>query len=71
MECLHKILADVLHVQLACHHEHDDPVSDQLQPAAHGVCAAAHGTTGHTPGQLIHNKDVTLQFHLEAVLHLV
>ena len=56
----HKIVADVLHVQLTCCHQHDDPVSDLLQAAAHGICATSHGATGHSPGHFICNKCMTL-----------
>ena len=71
VERLHKIVADVSRAQLACHHKNDDPISDMLQAAAHGVRSTVHGTTGRTPGQLACNKDVTLRTHVEADLELV
>ena len=70
VEHLHKIMADMLRAQLTHHHENDDPTSDMLQTAAHGVRSTVHGTTGHTPGQLIHNKDMMLRTHVEADLEL-
>ena len=64
-------MADVLRAQLAHRHENDDPISDMLQAAACGVRSTVHGTTGHTPGQLICNEDMTLCTHMEADLELV
>ena len=59
-EHLHQIMGNMIHVQLVGKHEHDDPVRDVLSAAAHGICAAVHGTASFAPGQIAFRKDVIL-----------
>jgi hypothetical protein len=53
VERIHRVMGDMIRVQLVKHHPHDDPLRDLLSAAAYGVRSTAHGTTLHTPGQLI------------------
>jgi len=73
VEGLHCIMGDMLHVQIASKHEHDDPIQDYLSAAAYayGIRATVHGTTLHSPGQLVFNKDMILRSHVETNVELI
>jgi transposase InsO family protein len=71
VERLHKIMGDMLRVQLVTKHSHDDPLRDLLSAAAYGVRATVHGTTMCTPGQLVFSKDMILRSNMEANIELV
>lgn len=71
VERLHKIMGDMLRVQLATEYKGDDPIKDMLSSAAFGVRATVHGTTMYTPAQLIFGRDMILRAGMEADLELV
>ena len=71
VERLHRIMGDMLCVQLATQHEHEDPIRDMLSAAAYGIRATVHGTTLCTPGQLVFQKDMILRTHVEANIEFV
>ena len=68
---MHRVLGDMLRVQLVTAHEADDPIRDMLSAAAYGIRSTVHGTTLCTPGQLAFNKDVIMRTHVEANIELV
>jgi len=71
VEQLHCIMGDMLHVQIASRHAHDDPVRDYLSAAAYGIRATVHGTTLYSPGQVVFNKDMIVQSHVETNVELI
>ena len=68
---MHRIMGDMVRVQLASRHEHEDPIKDMLSAAAYGIRATVHGTTGYSPAQMVFSKDMILRTHVEANLKLV
>ena len=52
IERVHRVMGDMVRVQLASRHEHDDPVREMLSATAYGIRATVHGTTQYTPAQL-------------------
>lgn len=71
VERMHRVLGDMLRVQLVTTHEHDDPLKDLTSAAAYAIRATVHGTTGYTPGQLVFSKDMILRTQVEANVELV
>jgi hypothetical protein len=63
---MHKVLGDMIRIQLASRHKHDDPINDLTSAAAYAIRAAVHGTTKHTPSQLVYTKDMILRTKMEA-----
>ena len=71
VERLHKIMGDMLRVQLVSKGQHNQPIKSMLSAAAYGIRAAVHGVTQYTPGQLVFGKDMILRSTMEANLELV
>jgi transposase InsO family protein len=71
VERLHRIMGDMLRVQLTTRHELDDPIREILSAAAYGIRATVHGTTQYTPAQLVFSKDMILRTTMEANMELV
>jgi len=71
----HFILGDMIRCQIASplvlKHASDDPIQETLSAAAYGIRATVHGTTGHSPAQLVFNRDLILRTKIEADLDLV
>ncbi len=57
---LHKIMSDMLHVQLVQWHEHEDLIKDLLSAATYGIHTTVYGKTGYLPAQLVFSKDMIL-----------
>ena len=68
---MHKILGDMLRVQLAKKHPKEDPIQDMLSAAAYALRATVHGTTQFTPAQMVFSKDMILRTNVEANVELV
>ena len=68
---MHKVLADMLRVQLAMTHPKDDPIKDLTSAAAYAIRATVHGVTQFTPAQVVFSKDMILRTHIEANVELV
>jgi len=66
VECMHRVLGDMLRVQLVKHHEKDDPIKDLTSAAAYVMRATVHGVTKCTPSQLLFAKDMILRTPMEA-----
>jgi len=45
VERMHRVLGDMLRVQLVKHHEKDDPIKDLTSAAAYAMRATVHGVT--------------------------
>ena len=71
MERMHKILGDMLRVQLASKHSKEDPVKDLLSAAAYALRSTVHGVTQMTPGQLVFRKDMILRTRIEVNVELI
>ncbi len=71
IERMHKVLADMLRVQLTSKHEKEDPVKDLTSAAAYAIRATVHGVTKFTPAQLVYSKDMILRTTIEAKVELV
>ena len=71
VERMHKILGDMLTVQLASKHSKEDPVKDLLSAAAYALRSTVHGVTQMTPGQLVFRKDMILRTRIEANVELI
>jgi hypothetical protein len=63
---MHKVLGDMIRIQLTSKHKHDDPISDLTGAAAYAIRATVHGTTKQTPSQLVYAKDMILRTKIEA-----
>jgi len=63
---MHKVLGDMIRIQLTSKHKHDDPIKDMTSAAAYAIRATVHGTTKHTPSQLVYAKDMILRTKMEA-----
>jgi transposase InsO family protein len=66
VERMHKVLGDMIRIQLTSKHKHDEPISDLTSAAAYAIRATVHGTTKHTPSQLVYAKDMILRTKIEA-----
>ena len=64
VERVHRIMGDMIRVQLTQQHEHDDPIKGIFSAAAYGIHATVHGTTLYTPGQIVFNKDMILRTNI-------
>ena len=71
VERMHRVLGDMLRVQLVTYHEHDDPIRDMTSAAAYAIRATVHGVTKYTPSQLVYAKDMILRTTVEASVELV
>ena len=71
VERMHRVLGDMLRVQLVSQHANDDPVKDMTSAAAFAIRSTVHGVTQYTPGQLVFNKDMILRTHMVADIELV
>ena len=71
VERMHRILGDMLRVQLARTHAHDDPIRDMTSAAAFALRATVHGVTKFSPSQLAFSKDMILRTHMDANVELV
>jgi hypothetical protein len=68
---MHRVLGDMLRVQLATIHEREDVVKELTSAAAYGIRATVHGVTRFSPAQLAFSKDMILRTHMEANIELV
>ena len=58
---MHSVLGNMLRVQLATQHLHDDPIKDLTSAVAYAIRATVHGATKYMPSQLVYyNKDMIL-----------
>ena len=64
VERVHRIMGDMIRVQLVQQHKQDDPIRDMFTAAAYGIRATVHGTTLFTPGQIVFNKDMILRTNI-------
>ena len=53
VERMHRVLGDMLRVQLVKHHEKEDPITDLTSAAAHAMRATVHGVTKDASSQLV------------------
>jgi RNase H-like domain found in reverse transcriptase/Integrase zinc binding domain len=60
VERMHRVLGDMIRVQLASKHAKDDPVTDLTSAAAYAIRATVHGVTKYTPAQLVYSRDMIL-----------
>jgi len=67
---MHRVLGDMLRVQLVKYHEKDDPIKDLTSAAAYVMRATVHGVTKYTPSQLVFTKDIILHTTMEANVEL-
>ena len=67
---MHRVLGDMLRVQLVKYHEKDDPIKDLTSAAAYAIRATVHGVTKYTPSQLVFAKDMILRTTVEANVEL-
>jgi hypothetical protein len=67
VERMHKVLGDMICIQLTSKHKHDDPIHDLTSVVAYAIRATVHGTTQqHTLSHLVYAKDMLLQTKMEA-----
>ena len=71
VERMHRVLGDMLRVQLTTAHEREDVVKELTSAAAYGIRATVHGVTKFSPGQMVFKKDMILRTHMEADTELV
>ena len=71
VERMHRVMGDMLRVQLVTHHTNDNPLQDLLSAVAYGIRATVHGTTLFTPGQLVFSKDMIMRTRIDADYELV
>jgi len=70
VEGMHRVLGDMLRVQLVKYHEKDDPIKDLTSAAAYVMRATIHGVTKYTPSQLVFAKDMILRTTMGANVEL-
>jgi len=70
VERMHRVLGDMLRIQLTQRHKNDNPLRDMLSAAAYGIRATVHGVTRYSPSQLVYGKDMILRTDVEASIHL-
>ena len=70
VERMHRVLGDMLRVQLVKYHDRDDPVKDITSAAAYAIRATVHGVTKYTPSQLVFARDMILRTTVEANVEL-
>lgn len=71
VERMHKVLGDMLRVQLASKHNKENPVKDLTSAAAYAMRATVHGVTQCTPSQLVYSRDMILRTKMQANVELV
>jgi hypothetical protein len=71
VERMHQVLANMLRVQLTTQYEGDDPIKDMRSAAAYAIRATVHGTTKHSPSQLVDQKDMILRTTIKADLAMI
>ena len=71
IERMHRVLGDMLRVQLASRHEHEDPIKDMTSAAAYAIRATVHGVNQYSPAQLVYSKDMILRTTIEANVEAV
>ena len=71
VERMHRVLGDMLRVQLASRHPKEDPIHDMTSAAAYAIRATVHGVTQYSPAQLVYNRDMILRTKIEAKVELV
>ena len=71
VERMHKVLRDMLRVQLASKHKKENPVEDLTSAAAYALRATVHGVTRFAPSQLVFSKDMILRTNMKANVELV
>jgi hypothetical protein len=71
VERMHRVMGDMLRVQLASKHPSEDIVRELTSAVAYAIRATVHGVTGYSPGQLVFSKDMILRTHVEANMELV
>ena len=71
VERMHRVLGDMLRVQIATKHPKEDPIKDMTSAAAYGIRATVHGVTKYSPAQLVFQKDMILRTKFEADIDLV
>ena len=67
---MHRVLGDMIRVQLVKTHVHDDPIKDMTSAAAYAIRATVHGVTKYTPSQLVYGKDMILRTKVIANVEL-
>jgi len=70
VERIHRVLGDMLRVQLVKCHEKDGPIKDLTSAAAYAMRATVHGVTKCTPSQLVFANDMILRTTVEANVEL-
>ena len=70
VERMHKVLGDMLRVQLASKHPKENPVYDLTSAAAYAIRATVHGVTKFAPSQLVFSKDMILRTNMTASVEL-
>jgi hypothetical protein len=71
VERMHGVFGDMLRIQLVKRHPKDDPVQDMCSAAAYAIRSTVHGTTLHTPGQLVFGRDMILRTSMTANMEIV
>ena len=71
VERMHKVLGDMLRVQLTRKHPTEDVVYELTSAAAYGIRATVHGTNRFTPAQVVFSKDMVLRTTMEASIELI
>jgi len=71
VERMHRVLGDMLRVQLASKHTKEDPIKDLTSAAAYAIRATVHGVTKYTPAQLVYSRDMILRTKMQANVELV
>ncbi len=71
VERMHRVLGDMLRVQLTTKHKNENVIKDLTSAAAYGIRATVHGVTRYSPAQLVYSKDMILQTNMIADVELV
>lgn len=71
VERMHRVLGDMLRVQLTTRHDREDVVTELTSAAAYGMRATVHGVTQYSPAQLVYQKDMILRTNMIADVELV
>jgi putative transposase len=71
VERMHKVLGDMLRVQIVSRYEGEDPIRDLTSAAAYAIRATVHGVNKVTPSQLVFSRDMILRTKMIADVELV
>lgn len=71
VERMHRVMGDMIRVQIASKHELEDVVKEMTSAAAYAIRAMVHSTTMCTPAQLVFSRDMILRTKMEADVELV